>query len=395
MLEIRRPDESDRARIVDLMRISFNVPPAWARLIAPEMKLERFRAAYEDGSLVAITQNWALRQWFGGRALPMAGIGAVASAPERRGAGLAPRVMRAVLEEARGGGALLSTLYPSRALFYRRLGYEYAGLLTQHRIRIADLAPAEGESTDQEYADGDLDAVRACYGRFAARHGGTVESADEDWWRLRVLRRWNPDVTTRAVVVRGSGGVEGYAAFQLDPQQDTWGYRITCSHLVATTPAATMALLEYFRGFRGVGQTLAWYGPPGESMSVLFAGGAETVQPVRTLRFMTRILDVPPALEARGYPQVTGAATIAVRDELFAAHAGPFRIIAEGGRVRVSRAVAGGRRPIPVGILSALFTGFASPAEFVHLGLLDEDDPALGLLGALFAGAVPWMTDFF
>jgi predicted acetyltransferase len=50
---------------------------------------------------------------------------------------------------------------------------------------------------------------------------------------------------------------------------------------------------------------------------------------------------------------------------------------------------------LPIGLFSALFTGFASPADLVVVGALDEDDERVPLLSALFAGPVPWMPDFF
>ena len=310
MIEIRQPTEADRPQMIDMMRVSFNVTATWVRHLSASFRLDRFRCAFEGGRLVGMTQVWDLSQYFGGSALSMAGIAAVAAVPERRGEGIAPEVMREVLREQRSRGILVSTLYPSRAAVYRRLGYEYAGVLTQYRVPLAEL-PTDAQGTVEEMREDDLEAVRACYARFARRQHGCVESQDEDWWRIRVIRKWNTDVASRAVVVRGASGVEGYATFTLDPLTDTWGYRINCTHLVGTTPAAVRALLSYFLGFRGMGQVLAWYGPAQEPIGLLIAGGGESLQPARAVRFMTRLLDVPGALAARGYPPVAGSATIA------------------------------------------------------------------------------------
>lgn len=397
MIEIRQPEESDKAALVALMRISFNAKPAWARLIAPELHLDRFRCAYESAVMVAMAQTWQLRQWIGGSPLPMAGIAAVAALPERRGAGITSQLMRVLLEEARASGSFVSTLYPSRSAFYRRLGYEYAGLLTQYRTSLTEL-PAGGPMAEvRECTEADLAAVRACYSRFAAGQNGVVESMDEDWWRIRVLRRLNPDVNARAVVVEGPDGVDGYAAFQLETLPETpWGYRITCSHVVTTTLAATRSLLAYFHGFRGMGQFLCWFGPPGDPIGLLLGGGADTLQTFRSLRFMTRLLDVPRALEARGYPAVAGEANIAVRDELFPDNEGPFRIVAQEGRVHVTKIAAPVlSTPIPVSVLSSLFTGFVTVNDLVRIGLLDGADPSVPFLSSLFAAPPPWMTDFF
>ena len=52
-------------------------------------------------------------------------------------------------------------------------------------------------------------------------------------------------------------------------------------------------------------------------------------------------------------------------------------------------------RPIPIGILSSMFTGYLSPFDAVRLGLLDADDPAVPFLAQLFTGPAPFMLDFF
>jgi predicted acetyltransferase len=238
--------------------------------------------------------------------------------------------------------------------------------------------------------------MQACYRRYAAGYTGMVDSNEEEWWRLRVVRRWNPDVASRAVVVRGSEGIDGYATFQLDALPETWGFRITCTHLVAGSANALAALAGYFRAFRGLGAQLVWYGAPNEPLGLLAGGGAETIQTARTVRFMTRILDVPEALRRRdALADVRGEALLAIRDELFPDNDGPFRIRAEGGRIDVEPATGPAGPAMTIGALSALYSGYAAPADLVRTGLVRGDEPALGLLGRLFAGPTPWMTDFF
>jgi predicted acetyltransferase len=394
MTDIRIPAEGDRQAIIDMMRIAFNVPSAWQRHVAPLVDLNQFLAAYDGTRLVAMSQAWDLRQWFGGRALPMAGIAAVAALPERRGEGLAPDVLRALLRKCREEGSLLSTLYPSRGAVYRRLGYEYAGVLLQHKISI-DLLPSGVSASVEEYTEGDLPAVQACYRETARAHNGLVDSDLPNWWGLRVFRRWNPDTVSRSVVVRGSDGVEGYASFIVEPIADSWGFRLACTHMIGATERGLKGLLDNFRAYRGLGQWLVWYGPPNDPVSLLVGGGAESVQPARLLRTMTRLLDVPGAIQARGYGHTSGEAVIRVKDELFPDNEGPFRIVARGGRVEVERVKSDPEATLPIGPLSALFTGFVSPVDLGRAGLIEGEGRALGFLGDLFAGPTPWMTDFF
>ena len=65
-----------------------------------------------------------MRQWWCGRAVPMAGVASVKVAPEDRGRGLARRLMTALLDEIAARGYPLSALYPATMPLYRSLGWE-------------------------------------------------------------------------------------------------------------------------------------------------------------------------------------------------------------------------------------------------------------------------------
>jgi predicted acetyltransferase len=416
MTEFRAPGEKDRAAIVALMKIAFNPARAWADELAPKMSLAGFLCSFDGPRLVAMARSYELSQWFGGRAVPMAGIAAVAASPEGRGAGRATELLRRLLRSERDRGAVISTLYPSRAAVYRRLGYEYSAMRLQYAAAISDLPAAPPPSRPagpgvaiEVFGWDNLPDIVACYRRFAARTNGLVEMGTKEWWSQRVLREWAKD-NARFVVARQGGEIRGYAAFTLETTEG-WNFRLVCSHLVWETGEAARALLGYFRRFRGVGRGVAWWGAPNEPLGLLMETAADSFPPARVYRAMTRILDVRGALEARGYAwpaAAAGQATVAIEDDLFPENRGTFRIEAEGGRVRVTksrpvnaRSKSIGRkkvsatRPIPIGLFSAAYTGYLSADDLVRLGALAGDDPARVFLGALFAGPAPWLMDMF
>ena len=109
---------------------------------------------------------------------------------------------------------------------------------------------------------------------------------------------------------------------------------------------------------------------------------------------MSRLLDVPRALEARGYTPVSGEAVVAVEDPQFPDNAGPFRIRAKGGWVRVERVDAEVKRPVPIGALSAMFTGYLRASDLARAGAI-EGDGTVEFLDELFSGPPPWTPDFF
>src|SRR6266516_3293131 len=139
MIVIRQPTEDERAAVGAVLRFSFYPPAAVAAQMIADFQLDQFQVAFEDDRVVATARTYDLRQWFGGRAVPMAGIASVATVPERRGSGIATELMRSVMRAARRDGKPIATLYPATVTVYRRLGYEYAGFHTEYRIPTRDL----------------------------------------------------------------------------------------------------------------------------------------------------------------------------------------------------------------------------------------------------------------
>ena len=197
------------------------------------------------------------------------------------------------------------------------------------------------------------------------------------------------------MVARGASGVEGYASFTFgsDPGGPLeFEYAINCRHLVATSVEAWASLLSYLRGFRGLGQTLKFTGPPAHPLALLVE--EQRVRPAWSFRWMLRLLDVPAALSGRGYPPVSEELVLSVEDALFPENRGPWRVVAQDGAVSVEPAAGGDRvRPISIGTLSAIYSGSLSAADAVTFGLVDP--AAAPALARLFGGPPPWMHDFF
>src|SRR5262245_27973804 len=85
-----------------------------------------------------------MRQWWGGLALPMGGVGGVKVAPEARGQGVGRALMTELLAVMAQRGYPLSVLYPATAHIYRSLGWEIAGGNHRATIRGRSLASLLG-----------------------------------------------------------------------------------------------------------------------------------------------------------------------------------------------------------------------------------------------------------
>ena len=65
------------------------------------------------------------------------------------------------------------------------------------------------------------------------------------------------------------------------------------------------------------------------------------------------------------------------------------------GRATVITSTASGSRPVPIGALSAMYSGYLRVHDAVRLGYFDENDPAVPFLSRLLSGPDPWCPFFF
>jgi predicted acetyltransferase len=398
-IELRVPEESDRPQVLECLRVSLNFPARFLERRGPFVPLERFMCAFDGPSLVATAAERPFLQWFGGRQIEMSGVYAVATLPEYRGRGIATDIVGGLMRAARDRGVPLTGLYPAALRPYRRLGYELAGSFTEYRVPLDELPDTSGElpSVEEYRPDDDLEAVRACHREAMKDHTGPFEPGDDTWWTQRIFSARDATEVARAVVVRGDAGeIEGYASFRYEDTEGSLdvSFGIECSAFVATTDRALRALLAYFRGFRGVGRWLQWTGPIGGDPITLLLD-EQSVQTAYRYGWMLRLLDVGEALTQRGYPRVSARAVVAVEDPMFPENSGAWTLDVREGVATVERGGEPRSKPLPIGALSSMFTGYLSAANAVRLGHLDRADPSVEALGELLAGPAPWMPDFF
>jgi predicted acetyltransferase len=112
-------------------------------------------------------------------------------------------------------------------------------------------------------------------------------------------------------------------------------------------------------------------------------------------RWLLRVVDLPKALEKRGYPAgVEAELHLDVRDDLLLENNGQFVLSVSGGRGEVTR---GGRGELQLNIraLAPLYTGLFTPDQLQLTGQIEATDSALSVATQLFSGSEPWMSDRF
>jgi len=395
-MTIVTPGDEHRLAIAEVLSTSLNFSRERAVKRAPLLPLDDLRVAIEDDTVLAVAGEFRFDEWFAGRAVDCSGIWGVATLPEHRAGGLATACIRALLDRARERGTPITALFPAMLTPYRRMGYELAGVFVEHRVPLAALPPGGDSLPAVELADlaRDLAGIRAAFREWISTSTGPVEPVGDAHWLDRIFPAADDD-TGRTVVVREDGRITGVASFNrttdVGPLDVAFG--IECRTLFAVTPEAQCALWAYFRGYRGLGKWLQWVGPPADPIAIASLD-AFIERPFR-YDWMLRLLDVPAALEARGYPPVDAEATVAVDDPTFAENAGGWRISVREGRASVQRADGHDRRALPIGIFSSMYSGYLRAHDAARLGYLDADDPAVESLATIFAGSDPWSPFFF
>ncbi|MBD3236029.1 MAG: GNAT family N-acetyltransferase [Candidatus Eisenbacteria bacterium] len=350
---------------------------------------DTIRLYHDRGELAGGLVILPMAQWFGGRAVPMGGIAAVAVDPQFRDRGVAGGMMAAAVREMYQRGQVLSTLYPATLPLYRRAGYELAGTIHEIKLPPRDLVERERKLTMEEITPEAFPEIQRAYRLYARQHNGPLDRIRYFWQRVQKPFGMPP---TRGYAIRRGRKLEGYVYAVTKPQDQ--GYQLLrIFDYAVLTPAAMRRLLTFIADHRTLCESAIWYGTPSDPLLLVMA---EHTYRIRLLgQWMLRIVDLAGALEARGYPRgVKGRVQLRVRDEILRANNGAFVLEVEGGRARVR---PGGKGSVKLHIrsLAPLYSGHMTPEVLAAAGQLEATPRQMATLTSIFAGPAPWMADLF
>ena len=278
------------------------------------------------------------------------------------------------------------------------MGYEIAGVFVRHRVPLDALPP--GDDTLPARRGRRHGPRRRRDPRRVPRVGRDIDRTRRTGHRRPLAR---PHPAARPTTTPGArswsakdGRITGFASFtrETEPGPLDVAFGLDCRALFAVDTHGAARALAYFRGYRGLGTWLQWVGPPNDPIA-LGSLDAFVERPYR-YDWMLRLLDVPAALEQRGYPAIDVEATFAVDDPTYPDNAGPWRLIG----LRWAATVGGVRGPRPAADPDRRRSPRCSPDTSAPTtpsgsGYLDADDPAVEALAAMFAGPDPWCPFFF
>src|SRR5262249_51513403 len=264
-----------------------------------------------------------------GRDLPCGGVAGVSTVPTYRRRGLLRELLTRACATMREEGRPLAMLGASMAAIYHRFGFGIAFMrgtceIDPRNLRFVEDVDTPGAVRLVRNTEA-LESVRAPYARFAGPRTMMVRRTDP-WWRAEILReKWR---TPPLVALYEEGGAAlGYVIYGITSQRETHVgpyERIEVQELIWQTPAAYQALLRYLAGYDLAYQIALTRMPADDPLPHL-------IQEPRLVYLrqrdgtMARLVDVAPALEARGY-DADGALTFALTDELCPWNSGTWRL---------------------------------------------------------------------
>ncbi len=174
----------------------------WPRIYCLE-NLENLRVLRADGRIVSSAAIYPHDVRFGKARLRVGGITGVATDSAYRRRGFATRVMQACIERMAELGCHLSLLGSGVPSWYRKLGWEYAGMERKYQFSRGNrhLLPTDTDLEMRTVEDGDFEALTAIH---AARALGALRSAD----LLRSM--WSPKPAAAVWVGLQNAEVEAY-----------------------------------------------------------------------------------------------------------------------------------------------------------------------------------------
>jgi predicted acetyltransferase len=373
---------------------------------------DRIIGAVEGDAWVGAGAGYSLRLTVpGGFEVEAVGITAIGVMPSHRRRGILRQVMRWLVDQADERREPLAILWASETAIYQRFGFGIGTLqgtfdIERSRTRFAHPVEPLGRMrlVDRDEA---FELIPPVYDAMRSRIPGAVSRRDVKW-RHQLLddAEWTRRGNGRKfiVVLELDDEVRGYAIYRVKTEWDERGPNntLTTMEVLGLDAAAERTIWEWLFGIDLVAHIKGWRTRVPQPLLLQLAEPRRLGLAVRE-GMLLRILDLPAALEGRGY-DTAGAVTFEVSDELRPSNAGRWRLTATGGPASGARSVASVTSTtdepdmiLDTMDLASVYLGAFRFADLARAGRVRECRPgAIAAADRIFASdTAPWCSTMF
>ncbi len=384
-IEIRTVPEADLQRWAESISFANSEELAaadWLE-IAPTVERDRTLGAYDGDQIVGGGSVFTFDLTVpGGAFVPTAGITWIGIMATHRRQGALRQLMTSMIEDAQRRAEPLAALWASEGSIYQRFGY---GMATRSSTMDLDRERAVFVASPEPYGTVRLidteEANRVYRPIFEANrdHIPGFYSRNDIWWQIEVLAdfKWARRGFDRKFYAlhEADGKADAYAMYRVRHEwaNSTPGSELMVLEIMALDGNALREMWRYLFGVDLIKHITTRVAGPDEPLLLMVAEPRRVNLRVRDGLWL-RILDVPAALQRRGYT-ADGTVVLDIHDEFMPAAGGRFRLTTSGGRGTCERTDEGADIDLTAADLGAIYLGGNTLYELARAGRTTELTP--------------------
>lgn len=386
------PEETGQlqALFANAFRIGLQTAQGWTA----EMDLSTTRAFVGDGRVLSVIRILPYSICIGGKTMPMAGIGGVATWADQQGKGYAGKLMAYSIGEMRRLGYPVSVLYPFSYRYYGKFGWELGGCQISYEDFQQCDAPAVRQSGGVRAAltPEDFGAVRRIYEQATQTYNGLMRR-DDRMWSEYFREAAGDHAQLYLLSCTESGAEEGFFWCKDRPLPD--GGFETITYPLCASHSGLRQMFGFLAALPTNVRRQKIVAPAWPSLWPFFR--EPFVHTRLRASFQVRVIDVEAACAARGWAsEAAGSVVFSLADEHAPWNQGTWRLTVENGEARVERTQAVPEISLGIQQFSSMYIGYADPEEWVRTGILGrEAAPAASTLKRLFHDRPTLLLDRF
>jgi len=394
-MEIRPIQSDDFSEVLRLDSICYCQPSDLTLKDSTAEDLKDAFGLFEGGQLRSAMISHEHQMYHDSGAVPVAGIGSVATYPEDRRKGYVRELFAVLFPRMRELGQAFSMLFPFSYPYYRSFGYELAYSINQYTFPLAQLKPANDEGSLELVVPSSgritqLDEIKALYHYFAAPRNLAKIRGEADWTRL-VPAEPHKSQEYFYLYRNAAGVAEAYFLYKAVPKSP-YTIDMNVKDLAWRSANGLKYLLARLALFHplAVSATLSL---PSDCRLEHHIPDPYTIERTIPSSCMVKVVDAQPALEATRFPG-SGSLVLRVKDDTLDWNNRSFQIEWSGGH---TEALPSTRKPelsLDVRTLAQLLVGYIDGAELVDHGLA-ESCLSRGQLAAIFPHKALYQNDHF